>query len=189
MSTVYVNELTDKLTYVFQNDNGWQFNANPVSQNIGQAAGLAQWYGINQYMFYNFSDTVVGGMRLEWFRDNNGYRVLNPIRNAYFWRARRKRLRGQLLAGDVGPQLEAQPQLDRASGAAVRLVLARQPERQPALRQDRERLGRPVRPVLRRLRRDLAVLSPPESMAPAGPSMAPAGGGRRGQRHGCPRRS
>jgi hypothetical protein len=82
VSTVYVNELSDKLTYVFQNDNGWQFNANPVSQNIGQAAGLAQWYGINQYMFYTISDTLVAGMRLEWFRDNNGYRVLNPIRNA-----------------------------------------------------------------------------------------------------------
>ena len=84
VSTVYVNELSDKLTYVFQNDNGWQFNANPVSQNIGQAAGLAQWYGINQYMFYTLSDTLVAGMRLEWFRDNNGYRVLNPIRNAIF---------------------------------------------------------------------------------------------------------
>ena len=82
VSTVYVNELSDKVTYVFQNDNGWQFNANPISQNIGQAAGLAQWYGINQYMFYNFSDTLIGGMRLEWFRDNNGYRVFNPIRNA-----------------------------------------------------------------------------------------------------------
>ena len=84
VSTVYVNQLSDKLTYVFQNDNGWQFNANPVSQNIGQAAGLAQWYGINQYMFYTLSDTLVAGMRLEWFRDNNGYRVLNPIRNAIF---------------------------------------------------------------------------------------------------------
>ncbi len=84
VSTVYVNELSDKLTYVFQNDNGWQFNANPSSQNIGQADGLAQWYGINQYMFYNISDTLVGGMRLEWFRDNNGTRVINPIRNAIF---------------------------------------------------------------------------------------------------------
>ena len=82
VSTVYINELSDKLTYVFQNDLGWQFNANPAVQNIGQADGLAQWYGINQYMFYNISDTLVGGMRLEWFRDNNGTRVINPIRNA-----------------------------------------------------------------------------------------------------------
>jgi len=84
ISTVYVNELSDKLTYVFQNDNGWQFNANTPNTLNQSQPGTAQWYGINQYMFYNFSDTLVGGMRLEWFRDNNGYRVLSPIRNAIF---------------------------------------------------------------------------------------------------------
>jgi hypothetical protein len=84
MSTVYVNELTDKLTYVFQNDNGWQFNAGtPDTLNQAQP-GTALWYGINQYMFYTFNDNLVGGMRFEWFRDNNGYRVINPIRNALF---------------------------------------------------------------------------------------------------------
>ena len=84
LSTVYINELSDKLTYVFQNDNGWQFNAGtPDTLNQAQP-GTALWYGINQYMFYTFSDNVVGGMRLEWFRDNNGYRVINPIRNALF---------------------------------------------------------------------------------------------------------
>ena len=82
MSTVYTNEINDKVTYVFQNDNGWQFNAGtPDTMNASQP-GTAQWYGVNQYLFYTFSDTLVGGMRLEWFRDNNGYRVLNPIRNA-----------------------------------------------------------------------------------------------------------
>ena len=84
ISTVYVNEINDKVTYVFQNDNGWQFNAVGVAETLGQQPGTAQWYGINQYMFYNFSDTVVGGMRLEWFRDNNGSRVISPLRNAIF---------------------------------------------------------------------------------------------------------
>jgi hypothetical protein len=86
ISTVYTNELSDKWTYVFQNDNGWQFNAGslaaPLASGRGQA-GTAQWYGINQYLFYNISETLVAGMRMEWFRDNNGYRVYNPIRN-YF---------------------------------------------------------------------------------------------------------
>ena len=82
-SNVYTNEINDKWTYVFQNDNGWQFNANTGLQNQGQLAGLAQWYGINQYLFYNVSDTVVAGMRFEWFRDNNGYRVFAPIRNGW----------------------------------------------------------------------------------------------------------
>ena len=84
ISTVYTNELNDKWTYVFQNDNGWQFNAGsyalPLASGAGQA-GTAQWYGINQYMFYNISETLVGGMRLEWFRDNNGYRVVSGQRN------------------------------------------------------------------------------------------------------------
>ena len=74
ISLVYVNELSDKLTYVLQNDNGWQFNA------FGPAT-KAQWYGINQYLFYAFNETWTGGMRFEWFRDNDGYRVFNPIRN------------------------------------------------------------------------------------------------------------
>jgi len=84
ISTVYVNELSDKLTYVFQNDNGWQFSAVGVPAVLGQQANLAQWYGINQYLFYNLSDTVVAGARLEWFRDNNGYRVVSGLRNALF---------------------------------------------------------------------------------------------------------
>jgi len=83
-STVYTNELSDNLTYVFQNDNGWQFNAGtPDTLNAAQP-GTAQWYGINQYLFYNFSETLVGGMRFEWFRDNNGYRVYSGLRNALF---------------------------------------------------------------------------------------------------------
>jgi hypothetical protein len=84
ISTVYTNELNDKVTYVLQNDNGWQFNAIGVAETLGQQPGTAQWYGINQYLFYNFSETLIGGMRFEWFRDNNGYRVFNPIRNSIF---------------------------------------------------------------------------------------------------------
>ena len=62
LSTVYVNELTDKLTYVFQNDNGWQFNAGtPDTLNQAQP-GTALWYGINQFMFYNINDNLVGGV-------------------------------------------------------------------------------------------------------------------------------
>ena len=83
ISTVYTNELNDKVTYVLQNDNGWQFNGAVPYKTANQTSDTAQWYGINQYLFYNFSETLIGGMRFEWFRDNNGYRVLNPIRN--YW--------------------------------------------------------------------------------------------------------
>ena len=81
-SIVYTNELSDRLTYVFQNDTGWWFNGNVGGYNtLGQQDGTAQWYGINQYLFYNFTDTLIGGLRLEWFRDNNGTRVLYGIRD------------------------------------------------------------------------------------------------------------
>jgi hypothetical protein len=89
LSTVYTNELSDKVTYVFQNDNGWQFNAGnyALPTNNETQPGTAQWYGINQYLFYTFNDKWVGGARLEWFRDNNGYRVYSSgIRN--YWAGR-----------------------------------------------------------------------------------------------------
>jgi hypothetical protein len=82
ISTVYTNALTDRLTYVFQNDNAWQFNAGPAYPgNIGQPGGLAQWYSFNQYLFWKFNEQWIGGVRLEYFRDNNGYKIATPLRN------------------------------------------------------------------------------------------------------------
>ena len=81
ISTVYTNKLTDRLTYVFQNDNGWQFNADVGPGNRDQPPGLAQWYSFVNNLFWKFNDQWVGGMRLEYFRDNNGYIVSAPIRN------------------------------------------------------------------------------------------------------------
>ena len=74
-SVVYTNELTDKLTYVYQSDIGYQAHANTAVQTQGQQAGSAYWYGVNNYVFYNFTDYLIGGFRLEWFSDVNGYRV------------------------------------------------------------------------------------------------------------------
>ena len=81
ISTVYTNRLTDRLTWIFQNDNAWQFNANVAPGNGSQPAGLAQWYSFVNYLFWEFNEQWVGGMRLEYFRDNNGYVVTAPIRN------------------------------------------------------------------------------------------------------------
>lgn len=84
ISTVYTNELSDKWTYVFQNDNGWQFGLQdgmytPTGSQGNN--GLAQWYGLINYLFYTVNDKVTAGMRFEYFRDNNGFRVFNPLRN------------------------------------------------------------------------------------------------------------
>ena len=83
-SIVYSNEFTEKLTYVYQSDLGYQAYAGgdiPVYyETQGQQPGSAYWYGVNQYLFYNFTDYLIGGLRLEWFRDNNGTRVQYGLR-------------------------------------------------------------------------------------------------------------
>ncbi|MCA9470744.1 MAG: porin [Nitrospirales bacterium] len=45
-------------------------------QKNGQASGrTAQWYGIDQYLFYQVTERVKGGVRFEWLRDDDGTRV------------------------------------------------------------------------------------------------------------------
>jgi len=81
ISTVYTNRLTDRLVWVFQNDNAWQFNANVAPGNQGQQPGTAQWYSFVNYLFWEFTPEWQGAVRLEYFRDNNGYIISAPLRN------------------------------------------------------------------------------------------------------------
>jgi hypothetical protein len=67
-SLVYSNELTDRWTYVFQHDNGHQDNGAGAGQD-------AEWYGINQYLFYKINCCWSFGTEFEWFRDDDGTRV------------------------------------------------------------------------------------------------------------------
>jgi len=63
-------------TYVFQNDVGWQQDGvfNPNTEG-GDPFRSAEWYGINQYLFYTINDCWKAGARVEWFRDDDGVRV------------------------------------------------------------------------------------------------------------------
>jgi hypothetical protein len=75
-SIVGTHNFTDKLHYVFQHDHGFAnnvFTANWI--NNGGRNENAQWYGINQYLMYDATDKVTVGMRAEWFRDANGFRI------------------------------------------------------------------------------------------------------------------
>jgi hypothetical protein len=66
---VYTRTSCDKKwQYVFQHDYGTQA-ANAAG------AGAAEWYGINQYLFYTINDCWKAGARFEWFRDDDGARV------------------------------------------------------------------------------------------------------------------
>jgi len=70
------NWLDDDLHYVIQHDHGYANNVwNENALNVN-----AQWYGINQYLTYDIEDNLGVGLRAEWFRDANGYRVQGPAR-------------------------------------------------------------------------------------------------------------
>jgi hypothetical protein len=74
----------DEWQYVFQHDAGWQQGASTFA-----AGDQAEWYGINQYLFYTVNDCWKAGARFEWFRDDDGARVTglrNPS-NAIFGQA------------------------------------------------------------------------------------------------------
>ena len=69
-SIVYSRTLTDRLNYVFQNDIGHQQNAQTYT-----GTQSAEWYSINQYLFYKVNCCWSAGVRAEWFRDDDGWRV------------------------------------------------------------------------------------------------------------------
>lgn len=67
--------VTKRLEYVFHHWLG--------CQEDGAADGSrADWYGIDQYLTYSFTDRLKGAVRFEWFRDEEGTRVgLNRATN------------------------------------------------------------------------------------------------------------
>jgi hypothetical protein len=67
-SIVYSRTLTDRVSYVFQTDYGYQENAFGGGER-------AEWYGINQYLFHKINCCWTQGVRMEWFRDDDGFRV------------------------------------------------------------------------------------------------------------------
>ena len=71
-SLVAKHDIMTGLHYTFQHDHGW---ANKVV-----AGKDAEWYGINQYLTYDIQDDLAVGLRAEWFRDDDGYRVFSPAR-------------------------------------------------------------------------------------------------------------
>lgn len=73
-SIVLQQQITEKLSYVFQHDLGVQAIGAVDSAAFGGANEL-NWYGINQYLFYDVNDKFALGLRGEWFCDEDGYRI------------------------------------------------------------------------------------------------------------------
>jgi len=75
-SLVLSHEINDCWTYVLQHDLG-------VQRDNGGVGVDAEWYGINQYLFYTINDSWELGGRFEWFRDDDGAMVDGSIGNFY----------------------------------------------------------------------------------------------------------
>src|SRR5262249_41970772 len=65
---VYSKPLSERWNYVAQSDYGKQWETATQS-------GTAQWYGLNQYIYYMQSPCLSWGLNGEWFRDQDGFRV------------------------------------------------------------------------------------------------------------------
>lgn len=79
-SIIARHDFTDKLHYVFTHDHGFAENV-LTSNSIGNGkTETAKWYGVNQYLFYDIQDNLAAGIRAEWWRDANGFRVAGPSR-------------------------------------------------------------------------------------------------------------
>jgi hypothetical protein len=73
-SAVLTHNITDKTHLMLQHDHGY---ANGVL--IGTVKD-AEWYGINMHLTYDLKDNLTAGVRTEWFRDQDGFRVWSPGR-------------------------------------------------------------------------------------------------------------
>ncbi len=67
-SLVLTQQWTDEITWVLQHDFGFH-------EDAGQNQDDAYWFGINQYLFYQFNDSLAFGLRAEWFRDADDARL------------------------------------------------------------------------------------------------------------------
>ena len=83
-SLVGIANLSSRLTYVLQHDLGVQRNASTL-----QGVDQAEWYGLNQYLYYRLHDCWTLGARFEWFHDDDGFNVTglrpgNPLVGNFF---------------------------------------------------------------------------------------------------------
>jgi hypothetical protein len=76
-SVVLKHNLNDKTHLILQHDHGFADNVLASNGNVD-----AQWYGINSHTYYDIKDNLSIGLRAEWFRDQNGFRVCSPARVA-----------------------------------------------------------------------------------------------------------
>jgi hypothetical protein len=73
-SLVFTHKFNCRFSYVVQHDLGVDNDGGLRNLRTGERSD-AQWYGINQYFFYEINPCWAMGLRFEWFRDQDGTRV------------------------------------------------------------------------------------------------------------------
>ena len=77
-SLVVQHQVNDRFRYVAQYDHGYdEFGANGGQRD-------ADWFGVNQYLFYRINCNWEFGVRYEWFRDEDGARIVDQQGGDYF---------------------------------------------------------------------------------------------------------
>jgi hypothetical protein len=107
---VYQQPIGEKFNYIFQSDFGNQDDA------IAGTRKSAQWYGVNQYLIYQQSDTLSWGVNFEWFQDDDGFRVggFLPLSAASSYRGlptTRLGYEGSFFQMTMGPKWQPHPNL------------------------------------------------------------------------------
>ena len=75
-SLVVQQQIASNWTYVFQTDYGYNTTQDTTPAAPGDPNPEdTQWYGVNNYLFYNFNCCWAAGIRAEWFADPNAARV------------------------------------------------------------------------------------------------------------------
>lgn len=78
-SIVLKHKFTDKTQFVLQHDHGFADSV-LLANNAFSGIKDAEWYGVNSHFYYDLTPNVSVGVRAEWFRDRDGFRVLSPGR-------------------------------------------------------------------------------------------------------------
>ena len=76
-SLVVSRQLTDRFKYVFQHNYGRDKEDYYPGGRFPAVNG--EWYSLNNYFFYQLTQTTEFGLRVEWFRDRNNTRIVDPL--------------------------------------------------------------------------------------------------------------
>ena len=75
-SLVLQQKLTKRLKYVLVHNAGIENDTRPHGLDIPRTD--AEWYGLNQYLLYTINPCWAANLRVEWMRDDDGYRIGGP---------------------------------------------------------------------------------------------------------------